>query len=539
MRSYLSLILLCAAASLQDDLSAAAEKPNFVLIYTDDLDFDEVAGYGAHGQPCALAATKAGLKNQPFAYPDPRMLTPHLDAIARDGALFDRFYICSPVCTPSRYGILTGRYASRSAGFLEKNPPGTHANITWNTSISPAEPNIAKSLKALGYTTGIVGKWHNFFRAGERGWKNIPEDADPRDPAVTAKLEAQYADAQAQIRECGFDFVERINIGNTEEIRPNAVRFQNMEWHTEGALEFLNRHGKQPFFLYFPTPVPHGNYAPNVFKTRNPLGTTKGLLDTAPAPQPSRDDVLARLRADGIDERNAMGTWQDDSVGAILKKLDDLGVAQNTVVIHISDHQSRGKYTCYEGARVPAAIRWPGKIRPGTRIDGLCANIDIAPTLIEAAGGAVPEDTCDGRSLLPLLLGNGQSAHWRDSLFLEISNIRAVVTKDWKFIANRAVGRIHDAIEADAKAAAAEGRPRQVGWEGSSDPKGKGVRYASDRAFPAYFDPDQLYDLRSDWLEQENLASDPAHAEHLDRMKELLRRHLARLPHTFGEFKTE
>jgi arylsulfatase A-like enzyme len=350
-------------------------------------------------------------------------------------------------------------------------------------------------------------------------------------------LEAQYAHAQAQIRECGFDYVERINIGNTEEIHPKAIRFQNMEWHTEGALEFLDKFGKQPFFLYFPTPVPHGNYAPKVFQTRDPLATTAGMLDKAPTPQPSREDVLARLRAAAIDERHAMGTWQDDSVGAILRKLEELGVADNTMVIHISDHQSRGKYTCYEGARVPAAIRWPGKIRAGTRIDALCANIDIHATLIEAAGGAVPGDLGDGRSLLPLLLGSGQPpADWRDSLFLEISNIRAVVTKDWKFIANRTTGKIRDAIEADVRAAAAENRPRRVGWEGSPDPKGKGVRYASDRAFPAYFDPDQLYDLRSDWLEQRNLASDPAHAGQLAKMKDLLRTYLARLPHSFGEF---
>lgn len=539
MRAQLLPLLLCASAALREDLPAASEKPNFVLIYTDDLDFDEVGAYGAGEQPCALAAVKAGLKDQPFAYADPRMLTPHLDSIARDGARLDRFYICSPVCTPSRYGILTGRYASRSAGFLEKNPPGTHANITWNTPISPPETNIAKSLKSLGYTTGIVGKWHNFFRPGDRAWKKIPEDADPRDPAIKAMLEARYADARAQIRECGFDFVERINIGNTEEIRPEAIRFQNMEWHTEGALEFLDRHGKQPFFLYFPTPVPHGNYAPNVFKTRDPLATTAGMLEAPPAPQPSRDDVLARLRAAGIDERNAMGTWQDDSVGAILKKLEDLGVADHTVVIHISDHQSRGKYTCYEGARVPAAIRWPGKIPPGTRIAALCANIDIAPTLIEAAGGSIPDDMRDGRSLLPLLGRGGPPADWRESLFLEISNIRAVVTRDWKFIANRPEGKIREAIDADARAAGAEGRPRQVGWEGSADPKGKGVRYASDRAFPAYFDPDQLYDLRSDPLEQHNLAADPSHADQLAKMKDLLRAHLAPLPHTFGDFKTQ
>lgn len=539
MRAHLLPLLLCASAALRDDVSTAAEKPSFVIFYTDDLDFDEVTAYGAETQPCALAAVKAGLRDQPFAYPDPRMLTPHLDSIARDGARFERFYICSPVCTPSRYGILTGRYASRSAGFLEKNPPGTHANITWNTSISPAESNIAKSLKSLGYTTGIVGKWHNFFRASENVWRKLPEDADPRDPAIKARLEAQYADACAQIRECGFDFVERINIGNTEEIRPKTIRFQNMEWHTEGALEFLDKYGKQPFLLYFPTPVPHGNYAPNVFKTRNALASTAGMLDKAPAPQPSRDDVLERLQGAGIDERNAMGTWQDDSVGAILRKLDELGIAQDTMVIHISDHQSRGKYTCYEGARVPAAIRWPAKIRSGIRIDSLCANIDIAPTLIEAAGGTVSGNNCDGRSLLPLLQGKGQPAEWRDSIFLEISNIRAVVTRDWKFIANRTVGKIHDAIEADATGAAAEGRPRRVGWEGSADPKGKGVRYASDRAFPAYFDPDQLYDLRTDWLEQKNLASDPAHAEQLARMEQLLRGHLSRLPHTFGEFKTQ
>ncbi|HWR51829.1 MAG TPA: sulfatase-like hydrolase/transferase, partial [Bryobacteraceae bacterium] len=431
--------------------------------------------------------------------------------------------------------LLTGRFASRSAGFQRLFPPGGPGNIVFNTSIGPDEPSLAKSLQELGYATGVVGKWHNFLPGplSDEVDREIPENAAITDPAVARRVRNRYELALKTLREgYGFDFVDRINIGNTERYRPEAIRGQNLEWHLEGALDFLKQHHHRPFFLYFPLPVPHGQY----FDLRhlNPLATVGGMLDKAPQVQPSRESIYQRLDAAGIkDPRNAMAIWMDDTIGALLKALDSYKVAENTVVLFISDNPSRGKNSLYEGARVPGLIRWPGVVKRGTVVDSLCANLDVPATLIEAAGGSPPDGMLqDGRSFLPQLKGKREPAGWRDQLLLEVHNTRAVVNRRWKYIANRAPGRVLDRMSGDAVKAQAEKRGRTVGWSGGT------MQFNALVDFPGYFDADQLYDLESDLFEQKNLAGDSHHAAALAEMRRNLSRALAPLPHTFGEFKT-
>jgi arylsulfatase A-like enzyme len=257
------------------------------------------------------------------------------------------------------------------------------------------------------------------------------------------------------------------------------------------------------------------------------------MLDRAPNVQPSRESIFRRLEGAGIkDPRNSMATWMDDMVGVMLKALDDYKVADNTIVLFISDNPSRGKNSLYEGARVPAFVRWPGVTRPGSTIDSMCANLDVPATLIEAAGGTVPpEMRQDGRSLLPLLQGKPEPADWRDQLLFELHNTRALVTKRWKFIANRAPAAAMARMNADAEKAKAESRVRTVGWSGGS------MHFNAPADFPAYFAPDQLYDLENDSYEQRSLAEDKRYASVLEEMRGRLSRALATLPHTFGEFK--
>ena len=132
----------------------------------------------------------------------------------------------------------------------------------------------------------------------------------------------------------------------------------------------------------------HGQYF-NLRKL-NPLATSAGFLAKPPESQPSRASIYARLKAQGIDERNAMATWMDDAVGAVLQALDGYGATRDTIVLFISDNPSRGKNSCYEGARVATLIRWPARVKAASRVDSLCANIDIPATLIDAAGGKPP-----------------------------------------------------------------------------------------------------------------------------------------------------
>jgi arylsulfatase A-like enzyme len=258
------------------------------------------------------------------------------------------------------------------------------------------------------------------------------------------------------------------------------------------------------------------------------------MLDKAPEVQPSRESIFRRLDQAGIkDPRNAMATWMDDTVGEVLKALDSYKVADNTIVLFISDNPSRGKNSLYEGARVPGFVRWPGVVKPGSSIDSMCANLDLPATLIEAAGGHAPADMRqDGRSLVPLLAGKREPAGWRKEVLLEVHNSRAVVTRGWKYIANRAPAAAVARMNADAEKARAESRARTVGWSGG------GMHFNAPIDFPAYFAPDQLYDLANDLYEQRNLAEERRYAGTLEEMRSALSRVLAPLPHTFGEFKT-
>jgi len=523
--------------------TSSATRPNIIMIYADDLDFDEIGVYDHVKFPSYTGAKELGhFSNQawgPF-YRDPRMFTPNIDGLARDGVMFSRFYITTSICTPSRYSVLSGRFASRSPGLCRKYKPGTHANIQWNTPLDPAESNVARMLKACGYATGMIGKWHN-GAAGSKA-RGIPKDADPYGPDIADKMRTAYEKGVAHIREnLGFDFVERVYFGNKEELGiPDSMKVHNLEWFTEGALKFIDQNRRSPFFLYMPLTIPHGSYGSR-WLNANPLATPAGMLKEAPKVQPSRKSILERLKARGIDPRNAPATWLDDSVGAILKKLDDLGIADNTVLIFSSDHQSRGKYTCYEACRVPFIVRWPDRIKPGTQIDSICANIDLAPTFVDLAGGAIPSDTViDGRSFVPSLVGQATMENRRDALLLECSNTRAVVTENWKYIANRPPTEAREKMEAEARESARTGKKRRIAWDGRENwmERQPGVAYNADRDFPCYFDEDQLYNLEDDIYEQENLAYRAGYEAKLDEMKKRLKESMKTLPHTFGEFKT-
>ncbi len=547
-RSFLKTSAVALPAFQLVNRSAPAQplstRPNIVLIFLDDLDFDEINVYDPTQYPCRTGAHQLGFTQwrEPWRYyADPRMLTPHIDSLARDGALFSRFYVTTAICTPSRYSLLTGRHAGKSPGFLQNHPPGTLANIRWDTPLRPDEPNLVPQLRKAGYRTGMVGKWHLGDPVGRL--QGIPEDADARRPEVARKIREHYERGEEYLRnEIGFDFAERIYLRNKEALGvPKALQHHNLEWIIEGALNFIDQNREQPFFLYTALTVPHSQYDAiyGEFSNADPLATPAGFLDSPPDVQPPRSTIYERLQEKGIDQRNAMATWIDDGIGAILKKLDEHNLTENTLVLFISDHQSRGKYNCYEGARVPCLMRWPATIKPGRRIDSLCANIDILPLLLEVAGAAAPGDWVDGRSFLSILAREGQPLTWRESLLLECVYSRAVVTDRYKYIANRPPQEVVDAMEQERRQYTQNGRLRTIGWDGRANPHDwgeVGIRYVADVDFPNYFDFDQMYDLQVDPFEQVNLACYPQYQQTLATLQSLLSGHLRALPHRFGEF---
>lgn len=540
-------------------VTANASRPNIVVFFTDDLDFDEVPRslYDLDKFP-----SHTGMKQQGFYEDDlpkfdqyqidyfdnPEMLMPNLEQLAKDGMVLERFYITSPVCTPSRYSILTGRYASRSTGFHKKYKPGQPASVDWSTTLPASENTLPKVLQQNGYFTGMVGKWHNGHGAGM--YNSELRNAKLSDPGVNEKVkEAQRIECRTMEKDQGFDFAVRIQIGNVGALKaPKELRLENLSWVMQGACDFLDKasESEKPFYLYVSLPLPHRQYydsqarnpnAPYWFK-KDPRGTPGGWLDKVSDCMPSYDDVVRRVKEAGLPMVNAYGTHIDDALGTMLNKLDELGMAENTLVVFTSDHQSRGKNTIGETARVPTVIRWPGNIQPGTRATGISSNVDLVNTLLDVSGSKNAGNVgLDGQSFVPMLKGETKTA--RDALYLEIMHTRGVVTERYKYIAGRAPTEIEEAMTKDAIQAMEQQRRRRVSWDGNQNTPhnvSKGVVMDGDREYPGYFDPDQLYDLKNDPFEQNNLAHDPAYAETLAKMKKLLSSYLADLPHPFGEF---
>ena len=227
--------------------------------------------------------------------------------------------------------------------------------------------------------------WH-----GERlrGTWNSP-NADPFDAKVNQQIAQFYAEGARHVRErAGWDYAESLYFNNKEGLGlPKAMQVHNLDWLAEGAVRFIRQERANPYFLYVPITVPHLSSTEESFATswlrEDPRFTPAGVLDQAPSAMPPREDIFRRVKEAGIDIRNAPATWIDDLVGVILKAVEATGKADNTLVIFSSDHQSRGKDTCYESSRVPFLVRWPKGIPKGSKVDALAANIDLLPTFAE------------------------------------------------------------------------------------------------------------------------------------------------------------
>lgn len=219
-----------------------------------------------------------------------------------------------------------------------------------------------------------------------------------------------------------------------------------------------------------------------------------------------------------------MATRMDDYVGAVLDKLEELGLRENTIVIFTSDHGNRGKNSCYEGgAKVPMMIEWPRKVKPGTQNDSLIGNIDIAATLVQLAGGTLPADMAqDSRSFVPQLAGKPEPKDWRKTMLIEAGNSKGIVSKEWKYVASRVAPEVAEKMKA---------RPKEVYWSGVDH-----HNYGNENMYPSYWDANQLFDLNKDLYEQKNLAENPEYAAQLKAMQAELSKFVDSLPHTFGEF---
>ncbi len=363
-----TLILTAFAIILPISLSDTgycAEKrsvPNIVLILADDQGWGDL---GVHGNT--------------------NLATPRIDSLARDGALFQRFYVC-PLCAPTRAELLTGRYHPRG---------GVHGVTTGAERLNLDEKTLGDTFRAAGYATGAFGKWHNGsqypYHPNGRGFQEYY--------GFTSGHWGQYFDPLLE--------------HNGTLVRGKGFIIDDL---TDHALAFIEQNQGRPFFCYVPYNTPHSPF-------QVPERFWKKFQDH-PLPMRARNPKLENLAA----TRCALAMCEniDWNVGRILDRLDQLKLSDNTIVVYFSDNgpntwrwnggmKGRKGSTDEGGVRVPCLVRWPGHIRPRTTIRHIAGAMDLLPTLASAAGiPVVGEKPLDGVDLRPLLEGTAKA--WPDRM---------------------------------------------------------------------------------------------------------------------------
>ena len=401
-RFRLAAVALCCAALAA---TAADRKPNILLIVADDLGYADLGFQGVEDIP-----------------------TPNLDALAARGVRFSNGYVSGTWCSPTRAGLLTGRYQERFGA------AGHEAEPEHNLSLE--ETTLADHLKAAGYVTGVVGKWHLGVAPEshpmERGFDEFfgfllgGHSFFPGVPIII------FPDHEGHGED--FGLLEEGRAALDRQILRGTEHVPEEEYLTDAfgreAVSFIERHASDPFFLYLSFNAVH-----------TPMqATAERLAAFATTAHPVRRVY------------NAMTLAMDEAVGAVFEQLRRSGLEQDTLVFFISDNGGptvhryaynasdntplRGsKGTTLEaGIRVPFVVSWPGRLPSGTRYDEAAIQLDILPTALAAAG--VPIDAewrLDGVNLLPHLRGEA-SGRPHDLLFWRSFGQMAVRNGDWKLV---------------------------------------------------------------------------------------------------------
>lgn len=377
MKTIISLSLfLCAIAS---PISAA--PPNIVIIFIDDMGYGDIGPFGATKQE-----------------------TPNLDRMASEGMKLTSFY-AAPVCSVSRAQLLTGCYGPRI------DVPGVYFPGDAK-GLNPTEHTIAERLKELDYTTMCIGKWH----VGDQ-----PEFLPTRQ-GFDHYFGIPYSnDMQRKSAESGQAVVPLLRDDKVAELLTDKQQSRIVERYTDEAVRFITASKDKPFFLYLPHTAIHTPIYPGeAFRGKSANGRV----------------------GDWIEEL-------DGSTGRVLDTLRELKLAENTLVIFTSDNGPwlikgpdsgsagplrGGKGSTWEGGvRVPTIAWWPGKITPNSSVDAVAGTIDLLPTAVTLAGGAVPDQpVIDGRDISPLLLGKTRTSPRDVHYYFQGYQLQAVRQGPWK-----------------------------------------------------------------------------------------------------------
>ncbi len=495
MRSILLLSLLIPLSGAWAD-TPSRERPNILLIYTDDHSAAAVSCYGSRINT-----------------------TPNIDRIAREGIRFDNAFCTNAICAPCRAVVLTGVH-SHVNGLMDNGDV-----------FDGSQPTFPQLLQGAGYETALVGKWHlKTDPTGFDYWAVLPGQGDYYNP--------DFITAEGKTRDEGYV---------TDLVTDRSINWLEEDWNRDQPFLLMAQHkaphrswmpGPDHLDLYADVEIPEPETLFDDYASRGssaheqemeidrhmylhydlkieptdeeranlqgPDRWIRGMRERLTPSQLAAWDAAFRPRNDAFREAGLEGRdlvrWKyqryiknylrciasvDDNIGRLLDWLDEEGLAENTIVIYTSDqgfflgeHGWYDKRFMYEPSlKVPMVVRWPGRIEPGSTEAALVQNLDMAQTMLDAAGVQAPA-RMQGRSLLPLMQGTGRPG-WRDSIYYEyfeegIHNVQphqGVRTDRWKLMFF----------------------PKTDEWE--------------------------LYDLETDPHEVRNLATDPAHAAQLDRMK--------------------
>lgn len=531
MKSAIALPL-CTLLAGAAAAAAPASKPNILFFIVDDME-------------------KTMFSFMPEGHG--KVLTPTIDRLAREGVLLSGQHGVSPLCTPSRYNCLTGRYASRASNAWFSQITGKNEGQTvveFNTHITPQDDSLPKRLKQAGYKTGMAGKNHVVEVEGLKRFPNF--DASAKDPENVSKLKANYDRVCQAMRDIGFDYAESVYHNNPDFLGLRDVAVQNMDWVTQGALGFIEQYGHEPFYLYVATTVPHAPAQAQRSWNANPLITPLGYLDKPLDVQPPRETIPERLKAAGIPltDPAANMLWIDDGLGALIDRLDKSGQLDNTIIFFFNDQGQDSKGTLYQGGVYnPISIVWKkGGFPCGNINTSLVSNVDFGPTILDLAGATYDPAQFDGQSFLPYL--NGETQPPGRVLYHELGYARAITKDGWKYLAVRYPESLANMSPEERKKVLEEWNaerkrkhlrivtedPTQPFSHLTPIPGGGDAERSSTGAYPGYFDPDQLYNLADDPDEQKNLAGNPEYADKLAEMKAELEKMVESLPGHFGEF---
>jgi len=387
MSRTIALLACTALAPFAIPAAAAERKPNIVVIVADDLGYADLGCQGSK-----------------------EVATPNIDSIAKNGVRFTSGYVSCPVCSPTRAGIMTGRYQERFGHEFNPGPP-TAADEKFGLPLS--EKTLADRLKTAGYQTGMVGKWHLGYRPEYHPMKRGFDEYFGFLAGAHPYLAGKGAKENPILR-------------GTQEVEEKEYL---TDAFTREAVAYIERHKEQPFFLYLTYNAVHA-----------PLQAIEKYRQRVPKDaEGKRATYLAMLAA------------LDDGVGAVMAKLRDTKLEDDTLIFFISDNggptqatTSRNdplratKATVWEGGiRVPFMVQWKNHLPANKVYDQPLIGLDIAPTALAAAGERLPEDAnYDGVNLLPYLMGkNDQPPH--EKLFWRFGPQSAVRAGDWKLVSIR------------------------------------------------------------------------------------------------------